>query len=720
MTLSIWRFSHFILAFMASVFILLASITGIVLAVEPIQDGLSAYQLESDANVSLAHALSELQKTNKEIYALESAKFNLYAVSAVDKDSKQGNYYFNPVNGNKLVEVPERKQFYNFITNLHRSLFLKSTGRILITIASFFLVLIVITGLFLMKERQGGWRKLFGKIIKEKTLQYNHVILGRYLFLPLLIIAVSGIYISLEKFDIFKEPKVELNFNSEIDNTTKSQVIADFPIFQNTSLDEVVRLDFPFSDDPSDYFELKLDDKVLLIHQYNGQIIDEHYRGVLPKLSKLNVLLHTGQGSLIWSLVLLLSSCSLVYFIYSGLRMYFQRKSNATKSVNTVEIEEAEFLILVGSETGTTFKAAQKFHQAIINKNKKSYIIELNNFKGVSHSCNVVVFTATYGEGEAPTNARNFISQLEENKSKSSVQYSVVGFGSLLYPDYCQFAIDVAAKLKALDNYQEAIPLHKINNRSNESFKHWLGLFNAKYDLDISLSLDKVKSKPRKLQKFEVIKKHFLKVDDTFTLVLKPIGKKKFYSGDLLAFYPDEDPQERLYSIAKVDNHILLSIRRHEKGICSNYLANVEVSEIISGKIKSNYEFNFPNYAKEIITISNGTGLAPFLGILDENSAQIPIHLFWGGRRKESYSLYKKYVDSAREEGKVASTHLTYSQEASKQYVQDLIKENKDMIIQSLQNEGVIMICGSIAMQNDTLEVLENICKNELQTTLST
>lgn len=42
------------------------------------------------------------------------------------------------------------------------------------------------------------------------------------------------------------------------------------------------------------------------------------------------------------------------------------------------------------------------------------------------------------------------------------------------------------------------------------------------------------------------------------------------------------------------------------------------------------------------------------------------------------------------------------------------------MIIQSSENEGIIMICVGIVIQNDTLEVTANICKNNLQTTLST
>ncbi|WGU70246.1 hypothetical protein QIU18_12325 [Capnocytophaga canimorsus] len=36
------------------------------------------------------------------------------------------------------------------------------------------------------------------------------------------------------------------------------------------------------------------------------------------------------------------------------------------------------------------------------------------------------------------------------------------------------------------------------------------------------------------------------------------------------------------------------------------------------------------------------------------------------------------------------------------------------MVAELLSQRGTIMICGSVAMQKEILEVLENICKNQL------
>ena len=81
------------------------------------------------------------------------------------------------------------------------------------------------------------------------------------------------------------------------------------------------------------------------------------------------------------------------------------------------------------------------------------------------------------------------------------------------------------------------------------------------------------------------------------------------------------------------------------------------------------------------------------------------INLFWGGKTQESFDLYASYL----EETNLQTKQLAYSQEGSKQYVQDRLAEQKEMVARLLQQKAMIMICGSIAMQKEVLLVLENI-----------
>jgi sulfite reductase (NADPH) flavoprotein alpha-component len=52
--------------------------------------------------------------------------------------------------------------------------------------------------------------------------------------------------------------------------------------------------------------------------------------------------------------------------------------------------------------------------------------------------------------------------------------------------------------------------------------------------------------------------------------------------------------------------------------VCSNFLNNFTESKTIKAKIKRNLDFHFPAYANEVIMIANGTGIAPFIGMITQ------------------------------------------------------------------------------------------------------
>ena len=136
---------------------------------------------------------------------------------------------------------------------------------------------------------------------------------------------------------------------------------------------------------------------------------------------------------------------------------------------------------------------------------------------------------------------------------------------------------------------------------------------------------------------------------------------------------------------------------------------------IFFGRITRNQEFHFPKTSKEVILISNGTGIAPFLGMINENRAKIKTHLFWGGRNLSSFDLYRNFIDKALNTGSLSSIHLAYSRElGEKKYVQHVIEENSALITRVLVKKGSMMVCGSLAMESGVKSVLNLIAKSEL------
>ncbi|RNC89496.1 MAG: oxidoreductase [Allomuricauda sp.] len=720
MTISIWRYSHLILALASGLFLILASVTGIILAFEPIQSASESHQTVDLSKVSVAETIGIFQERYDEVLSLKVDENDFLLAEVVTHQGESKRIFANPQTGEELGIPKPQSKLFQFTTNLHRSLFLKGVGRFFVGLVSFLLCLIAITGLILITKRQGGLFKLFSKVQRDYFEMRYHVIFGRWFLVPIIILAATGVYLSAEKFSLLPstivihdtvEPEARSNFELSP---------SELPVFKAMQLDEVRSITFPFSEFPEDYFEVALKDRELYIHQYSGDILSDRSYPFTALASRWSMILHTGQGSIIWSIVLLFASGSILFFMYSGFIMWRKRVKSTKVQKALEDKDECSHIILVGSETGNTFKFAQVLEKALIEGGKSVFVSELNAYTTYAKAQHIIVLTATYGEGEAPTNARNFKDLVHQVTPKNQLSFSVVAFGSLLYPDYCRFGVEVDELLAAQERFDALLPLYKINNQSIGAFIDWSKSWGNETGVDLKIKpFEKEKKYPQR-KPFEVVHCTEPNEDKTYLLRLKPQKKTKFQSGDLLAYTPEKEGLPRQYSIAKVQEEILLSIKRHEFGVVSKALAELEQGSIIRAAVIKNKEFHYPKYAPEIICISNGTGIAPFLGMISENVNNKPLHLYWGGRRKSSFAIYKEYVDEALNSGKLTRVNYAYSQDAeAKTYVQELLRKDKSEIAKKLNAGAVVMICGSIAMQREVLDVLEQISNVLLNKPLS-
>jgi len=718
MIISIWRYSHLALAISSSVFVLVLAVTGAILAFDPISTKLQGSTSVADfPERTLAQTIQVLQEKYDNILSISTDANGFVSVSIITDEGDLTDFYIHPITGERTGEIIEQSDFIKSVTNFHRSLFLKSWGRFFVGLNSLLLLLIAITGLALLIKRQQGVKQLFNKIIKENFNQYTHVYLGRLVLIPLIIITVTGVYLSLLRFDVIPSPTLshEVDFESITDSPRAP--VADFHIFTNTLLSEVRTIDFPFSDDPIDYYQLSLKHKEVLLNQYTGEILSELSYPVVVLLSGWSTTLHTGQGSILWSLILALSSIAVPFFMYTGFKMTIQRRSSKIK--NSFHSDECNYIILVGSETGTTIQFATLFHSELKKLGIKSYLAQLNDFTHYPSMEQLIVFTATYGQGEAPANATKFKQLFQQSSLAKPFSYSVVGFGSLAYPDFCQYALELDQLLAT--KAQRLLAPHTINNRSWEAFKQWGKEWGDHLGLTVPISKDEsLIQKDQRNLALEVVSKN--NYGDTFTLEFKSNTKKKIVSGDLLAIYPEEDTHERLYSIGSLsESHLLISVKLHDKGVCSNYLNQLAIGDSLQAGLVENKHFQFPIKAKEVIMIANGTGIAPFIGMLAKNKLKAETTLYWGGKSKADFDLYKKWIDGSLNNTQLSTFKPAYSREADheKTYVQDLVTRDANLIAQALCNNGIIMICGSIAMQKGVIEVLNQISLKQTNKSLS-
>ncbi|MCI2229044.1 PepSY domain-containing protein [Polaribacter sp. MSW13] len=718
MTISIWRYSHLTLAISSALFIIIASVTGIILAFEPISNKLNSYDVVLLKDVSISETISVLQQKYDEVITIEVDENDFVLANVVLENGKSETFYINPKTGEKVGEILEKQAIFEFATTLHRSLFLKSTGRFIIGFVSFLLFLIAVTGILLIVKRQGGVSKFFSKIIKEDLNQYYHIIIGRYALIPIIMITITGVYLSLEKFSLLPKNKSFHQSIAPLKNAKKIKT-SDFEFFKSTKLEEVKKIEFPFSTDEEDYFFVKLVDKEMAVHQLTGQIVSQKKQSLIALGSYYSLLLHTGKGSILWSMVLLLACFAILFFIFSGFSMTLKRKKTTTLIKNKFNKDAATYIILVGSETGSTFNFAVAFYNALLTAGKSVFLSELNEYTTYKKAQNIIIFTATYGEGEAPVNANKFIRKVNKIDQKRVLSFSVVGFGSVEYEYFCKYAILVQSHLQIQEKFRSVLPIFKINNQSFSDFNNWLKEWSSFYKIPLKIKKEAFQFSDEKKQEFTVISKTEINIDDTFLVQLKSNKKIKFESGDLLSITPKNENRNRLYSIGKIDKTILLSIKKHEFGSCSSYFNSLEIGDKVVASIQKNKEFYFPKKTKEVILIANGTGIAPFLGMIYKNKTAKKIHLFWGGRTKESCGIYKEKIKAALEDQSLTSFYSSFSQEQEEKiYIQDIILNYPKLISSALERGSSIMICGSLNMQKSVLKVLEEITKKHLKTSL--
>lgn len=139
-------------------------------------------------------------------------------------------------------------------------------------------------------------------------------------------------------------------------------------------------------------------------------------------------------------------------------------------------------------------------------------------------------------------------------------------------------------------------------------------------------------------------------------------------------------------------------------GVASNYLSNLKVGDRLSCSVRpSNSNFHLPTDPKiPILMFAAGTGIAPFRGFIQERAAQVacgrtfgPAILYFGCRSQQDF-IYMDELEKWSKLGAVQVKHV-YSRESntSKKYVQDLVWDDRQDIIQLFSKGAQLYTCGS-------------------------
>ncbi|MET8942793.1 molybdopterin-dependent oxidoreductase [Streptomyces sp. NPDC004542] len=186
--------------------------------------------------------------------------------------------------------------------------------------------------------------------------------------------------------------------------------------------------------------------------------------------------------------------------------------------------------------------------------------------------------------------------------------------------------------------------------------------------------------------------------------------------------------QPRLYSISSsplTDPHLVsltVSVVRYEnlrgrarQGVCSPFLADAAPGTPVPVHVQRSPHFRPPaDPATPMVMVGPGTGVAPFLGFLQERRARghrAPNWLFFGEQHRATDFYYEEELTALRDGGTLTRLDTAFSRDQrAKVYVQDRMREHGPLLWSWLQDGAHFYVCGDASrMAKDVDRALRDI-----------
>ncbi|MFG2830468.1 molybdopterin-dependent oxidoreductase [Streptomyces sp. NPDC048434] len=154
---------------------------------------------------------------------------------------------------------------------------------------------------------------------------------------------------------------------------------------------------------------------------------------------------------------------------------------------------------------------------------------------------------------------------------------------------------------------------------------------------------------------------------------------------------------------------------RPRKGVASTFLADAEPGRPVPVFVQRAAHFRPPaDPATAMVMVGPGTGVAPFLGFLDERQARghrAPNWLFFGEQRRATDFYHEEELGRLRRDGLLTRLDTAFSRDQrAKVYVQDRMREHGAQLWSWLQGGAHFYVCGDASrMAKDVDRALRDI-----------
>lgn len=724
------------------------------------------------------------------------------------------NILVNPYTAEVLPEI-KGQEFFQFIQRLHRYLTLGDFGKQVTGAVTLMLFYFVLSGLYLRIPKKHSLRQWF--FIKPKLKGRNfiwdlHAVVGTWVVVFYLIFAVTGLYWSYDwwRSGMFKvlgveQPQQQNQANSKKDNPRAegrgrgaekqehlSSAEISYALAQTwTGFHQQVKRDYssitltlPKTNDGK--LELSFVDvpaqheraRNTANYDYQKHQIEKlelyEEKGLNEKIMSSMLPVHRGSFmGPVYQFFAMLASLAMPLFLITGIMLYLKRRKQkkltqlARHSHQTKLVSDAEkWTILYASQTGMAEQIAYNTSLSLQNAGIPTQVQALKNCTPaqIRDYKQVLFVVSTYGTGEAPDLAINFVKKYLSNpQNLAGLHYAVLALGSKEYPEtYCTFGHQLNTWLAA-SQAQELFPLHEVDNGNTVDLERWYASLAQLTEQQVTAVIEEKSFTEWQLTARHLLNAHSLG-EPVFEIVLQSTTKQTWQAGDILeikaantiaridAFikkyhlkhdlatvqaltYKDlsldfmagnslalhADLPTREYSIANIpsENSLKLIVRQkqigEDFGLGSGWLTHhAALKQPILAHIRHNPSFHLIEDARPIILIGNGTGIAGLMGLLKQRK-QLGFNANWliFGERQESIDFfYREQLLTWQKEGFLTHLDTAFSRDQEQRvYVQDKLLQQRERVQNwILERNAVIYVCGSIdGMANGVEQALIDI-----------
>ncbi|MFJ2362275.1 PepSY domain-containing protein [Pseudomonas sp. NPDC087697] len=714
---------HSLPGLVAALLVMLLAISGAILSINPAMERLNAtVPASGQMNVAeVAGRVASHYPGVEQIRRTPSGSIIVYYT----RNGQTGTERVDPLTGAGLAAYAP-SAFSRWVKDLHRSLLLGTPGHAVSGIGALFILILSISGAALLAKRLGGWRRMM-RPLRGNFNQRWHAEVGRFAILGLLLSALTGMYMSATTFSFISDGmEREPVFPTTISGGPAASV-ATLPALLAIDLNDLRELVYPSAGNPDDVFSLRTAQGDGYVDPANGALLSYLPHDRMRSAYEVIYRLHTGES--LWWLGLLLGVCALSVPLMSvtGALLWWCRCQSMPKIRHNSGAQTADTVILVGSESNSTWGFAKTLHNALSRAGHRVHTATMNQLKAEYRSAQrLFILTATTGDGDAPASASRFLKRLANVRVKSDLGFAVLGFGDRQFPKFCQFAKDTQAALLA-SGWSQLFELETINRQSPQEFTRWgtavgrsMGhelTFVHTHLLPATTTLalvDRMEygeqvNAPTHILRFKALTPSL--AAGGFKRLRKGGDLPHFEAGDLVGVLPPGCLVPRFYSLASgSDDGVLeICVRKHEGGLCSGLLHDLPVGARIEAFIQPNPDFRPAAGKKPVILIGAGTGIGPLTGFIRNNKARHPMHLYWGGRHPASDFLYESELNCYLADQRLTRLRVVFSQAHERSYVQDRLIADALALRRLIEKGAHVLVCGSREMAKGVMSALDEV-----------